>query len=80
MPNKSSLETGVPPPFDQFKTMVENAALVDSLHGIRQSALLRASGDAAWIPHLEFVERFMRERGISLTGVNPAQHPKTLSS
>jgi hypothetical protein len=62
MTNHSRSETAVPPPFDQFKNMVENAALVEFLLGFRNSALIHARGDAAWIPHLEFVEGFMRER------------------
>jgi len=64
MTNHSRSETAVLPRFDQFKNMVENAALVESLLGFRNSALIQAREDAAWIPHLEFVKRFMRECGI----------------
>ena len=59
--------TGVPdpPPFEDFEEMVKNATLVESIREIRRIALTHAAFNDAWIFHLEFVEAFMRERGIS---------------
>jgi hypothetical protein len=58
-------EIPAPPPLDQFKEEVTSAALVESLREIRRCAFLNAVADKAWCPHLQFVEDFMRARGIS---------------
>jgi hypothetical protein len=54
-----------PPPLDQFKEMVRSVALVESAKAIWQDTLGKEAKDEAWIPHLEFIEQFMRSHGIS---------------
>lgn len=53
-----------PPPLKQFEAIVTNAAHVESVRAIWSDALAYAEQDPSWIPHLELVEAFMRERGV----------------
>ncbi len=55
-----------PPPLEQFEAIVRNAALLESVRAIWRDALAYAEQDPSWIPHLEFVEAFMRERGVRI--------------
>lgn len=55
-----------PPPMEQFEAIVRHTALFESVQAIWRNALVYAEQDPAWIPHLEFVEAFMRERGVRI--------------
>ena len=57
------------PSLDEFDIMIRNTVLVESVREIRRSALRYAEQDPAWIPHLESVEAFMRECGVSFNVV-----------
>ena len=59
-------ELGCPPPLEQFETIVRNAALVESVRAIWRNAGVCAEQDPSWIPHLKFVEGFMRERRVEI--------------
>jgi hypothetical protein len=53
-----------PPPLEQFALMVRGAALVESVRAIRKKVCLNAMVNAAWSPHLKFIDDFMREHRI----------------
>ena len=65
MRDHAMTEIPCPPPLELFEPIVTNAALVESVRAIWRNALFYAERDPSWIPHLEFVEAFMREHGVS---------------
>jgi len=54
-----------PPPLDLFKGRVRSAREADFIRKIRHDTFVNAMWDKAWVPHLEFVDEFMRDRDIT---------------
>jgi hypothetical protein len=53
-----------PPTLEEFQKRV-SCASPDSLRMIRRDSFINAMSSGEWVPHFEFVENSMRERGIS---------------
>jgi hypothetical protein len=56
----------VPPPtLDLFKERVRSAREAKLIRKIRHDTFVNAMWDKAWVPHLKFVDEFMRDRDIT---------------
>ena len=53
-----------PPPLDLFQERVARAREANLIRKIRHDTFVNAMWDKAWVPHLKFVDEFMREREI----------------
>ena len=53
-----------PRALNEFKNRVKRALVSDSLRKIRHDTFVNAMWDRAWVPHLKFIDEFMRERCI----------------
>jgi hypothetical protein len=54
-----------PPQLELFKERVKSARTANLIRKIRHDTFVNAMWDKAWVPHLKFVDEFMRERDIS---------------